>query len=80
MPDELKAAADKVVQLTDEVKDLEAQAAAEDRLVIDKAMIPEVARERLDQLHVTRNRAIAELERVKADYNRLMAAWRHRPE
>jgi len=77
MPDELKAAAAQVVELTREVEDLDRSVTAEERLMVKAEIVPEAAREKLTELQVTRNRAVAELERVKAEYDRLVAEWKH---
>lgn len=80
MPEELKAAADLVVKLTGEVEDLTRSVEAEERLLVEGVIVPEAATERLRELQVTRNRAIAELERVTAHYNQLLAEWKHQAE
>ncbi|MCK4721778.1 MAG: hypothetical protein KAT75_00670 [Dehalococcoidia bacterium] len=80
MPEELKAAADMVVKLTGEVEDLTRSVKEEERLLIGVELAPEAATERLRELQVTRNRALAELERVTSDYNQLLAEWKHQAE
>lgn len=77
MSEELKAAAAAVVRLSDEVKSLEESIAEEKRGLVDDEVIPEPAARRLKRLQVSRNRAEAELARVKSEYDRLVAEWRH---
>lgn len=78
MPDELIEAAARVVKLTQEVKDLSQSVTAEERLMVKAEGIPETARAKLTDLQVTRNRAVSELARVQAEYDRLVAEWKHK--
>ena len=80
MPDELKEAAAQVVELTREVEDLNRSVTAEERLMVKAEVFPETAMEKLTELQVTRNRAVSELARVQAEYDRLVAEWKHKPE
>jgi len=77
MPEELKKASEEVVRLTGEVKALELSIAEEKRGLIAEEEIPAAVTKRLKGLQVKRNRAISELERVKSEYDRLVAEWRH---
>lgn len=77
MPEEIKKAAEEVVRLTNELEALYLSIEEEKRGLIDVEEIPEEATARLEELQVSRNRAISELERVKSEYNRLLAKWRH---
>lgn len=77
MPEELKAAAAEVVRLTDEVKALADAIVEEDRKLIDEDILPEAATERKDELLKSHRQAEAELARVKTEYERQLAAWRH---
>ncbi|MBA7587801.1 hypothetical protein ES708_29843 [subsurface metagenome] len=77
MPEEIKTAASLVVKLTGEVEALELSITEEKRGLIPEAAIPEEKTKRLKSLQVKRNRAISELERVKSEYDRLVAEWRH---
>ena len=77
MPEELKKAADEVVRLTGEVEALEKSIEDEKRGLIEEEVLPEETTKKLKKLQVTRNRAIAELERAKSEYNRLVAEWKH---
>ena len=77
MPEELKKAADEVVRITGEVAALEESIKEESRGMIEGQVLPEPATRKLKKLQVTKNRAIAELERVKSEYQRLVAEWKH---
>jgi len=77
MPEELKKAAEEVVRLTGEVEALEQSIEEEKRGLIEAEGVPGEATARLDELQVFRNRAISELERVKSEYDRLVAEWKH---
>jgi len=77
MPEELKAAAAEVVRLSNEVKSLELSIAEEKRGLVDDEVIPEPAARRLKKLGVSLHRAESELARVKSEYDRLVAEWRH---
>jgi len=77
MPEELKAAAEEVVKLTDEVEALTLSITEEKRGLIEDETLPEAAKKRLTELEVARNRAIAELERVRSEYESLLAEWKH---
>jgi len=77
MPEELKQAAEEVVRLTGEVKALELSIVEEKRGLIAEEEIPAAVTKRLKGLQVKRNRAISELERVKSEYDKLVAEWRH---
>jgi len=77
MPEELKKAAEEVVRLTGEVEALEESIKEEEGKLIELEPRPEEAEARLTELQVARNRAISELERVKSEYDRLLAEWRH---
>jgi len=77
MPEELKKVAEEVVRLTGEVEALERSIEDERRGLIEGEILPEETTKRLKKLQVTKNRAIAELERVKSEYERLVAEWRH---
>jgi len=77
MPEEIKKAAAEVVRLTKEVAALNLSIAAEKKGLIATEVLPEETTKRLKGLEVTRNRAISELERVKSEYDRLVAEWKH---
>jgi len=77
MPEELKAAAAEVVRLTGEVEALERSIEEEKRGLIEVEAVPAEATRRLKKLQVSRNRAIAELERAKSEYDKQVAEWRH---
>lgn len=77
MPEELKQAADEVVRVTKEVEALSRSVKAEEKKIILPETAPEETTAKLEELQVTRNRAIAELERVKSEYDRLLAEWKH---
>ena len=80
MPEELKEAANEVIRQTDEVASLDKSIEEEERLLVDEEIIPEAAKERLTELQVTRNRAVAELVRLQSEYDRLLAEWKHKAE
>jgi len=80
MPEELKRAAEEVVRLTGELEALERSIAEEKEGLLEVEPLPAEATEKLTELQVTRNRAIAELERVKQEYDQALAEWRHKAE
>jgi len=77
MPEELKKAADEVVRLTRELEALKLSIKEEERGLIKEEVLPAEATARRDELRVTLHRAEAELERVKSEYAKLLAEWRH---
>lgn len=77
MPEELKKAAEEVVKLIGEVEALEESITEEKRGLIEGEALPEETTKKLKKLQVAKNRAISELERVKSEYNRLVAQWKH---
>lgn len=77
MPEELKKAADEVVKLTKEVEALSRSIEEEEGKLIDVEVLPEETTARLTELQVARNRAIAELERVKSEYDARLAEWKY---
>ena len=77
MPEELKKAADEVVRLTNDVAALKQSIEEEERGLIKVDILPAEATARRDELRVTLHRAEAELERVKSEYDRRIAEWRH---
>ena len=77
MSEELKKAAEEVVRVTGEVEALEDAITEEKAGLIEGEVLPPEATARLEELQVSRNRAVSELMRVKLDYDRLLAEWRH---
>ena len=77
MPEELKAAADEVVRVTKELESLEESIKEEEAKLLEIEPLPEEATAHLKELQVARNRAEAELARVKSDYDRQLAEWRY---
>jgi len=77
MPEELKKAADEVVELTRDLEALKLSIKEEERGLIKEEVLPAAATARRAELRVTLHRAEAELERVKSEYDRLLAEWRH---
>ena len=77
MPEELKTAANEVVRVTKEIESLEESIKLEESKLIDAEILPEAATARVDELKLTLHRAEAELQRVKQEYDRLVAEWRH---
>lgn len=77
MPEELKKAAAEVVRLTKEVESLEAALKEEERGLMEDEALPGAATEKRDELRVSLHRAEAELQRVKTEYDSLVAQWRH---
>jgi len=77
MPEELKKAAEEVVRVTGEVEALEKSITEEERGIIPDVPSPPAATAKLEEIQVARNRAISELERVKSEYERLLAEWKH---
>ena len=73
----IKNARDELLRVRAESEALDAAVTAEERLMVKAEVFPEAAREKLTGLQVTRNRAVAELARVQAEYDRLVAQWRH---
>ena len=80
MPEELKLAAAEVVRLTKEVEALERSIEEEKRGLFEVELLPGATTAKLKELQVGHNRAIAELERVKSEYNRLVAEWQYGPQ
>jgi len=77
MPEELKKAADEVVRLTKDVEALKLSIEEEEKGLIKEEVLPAAATARRDELRVTLHRAEAELERVKSEYEKRIAEWRH---
>uniref|UniRef100_A0A6M3XW88 Uncharacterized protein n=1 Tax=viral metagenome TaxID=1070528 RepID=A0A6M3XW88_9ZZZZ len=77
MPEELKQAAAEVVRVTGEVEALDKSIEEEQKRLLELEPLPEEATARKTELQVTRNRALAELSRVKSEYDRLVAEWKH---
>lgn len=77
MPEELKRAGTEVVRLTGELEALEESIRKESETLIPGEVLPEATTRKLKKLQVTKNRAISELERVKSEYDRLVAEWKH---
>ena len=77
MSEELKAAAAEVVKLTKDVEALRESVKAEEAKLIPEGTLPEAATKKLKALQVKLHRAEAELARVKSEYDRLVAEWRH---
>ena len=77
MSEELKKAADEVVRVTGDIEALNLAIKEEKAGLIEGEVLPPEATARLEELQVSRNRAESELMRIKLDYDRLMAEWRH---
>ena len=77
MPEELKSAAAKVIEVTKDIEALNVSIKEEEALLVDEEIIPEEAQAKLKELQVARNRAEAELFRIKSEYDRLVAEWKH---
>jgi len=77
MSEELKKAADEVVRVTGDIEALNLAIKEEKAELIEGEVLPPEATARLEELQVSRNRAESELMRVKLDYDRLIAEWRH---
>jgi hypothetical protein len=77
MTEEIKKASEEVVRLTNEVETLNRTIVAEERGLVEEEVLPEEATKRLKQLRVTRNRAQAELDHARSEYERLVAEWKH---
>ncbi|MBA7571412.1 hypothetical protein ES708_13175 [subsurface metagenome] len=75
--EELKAAAAELVKLTAEVKALQKAVKAEERTLVAEEVLPPGATAKRDELRVSLHRAESELARVQADYDGLLAQWRH---
>jgi len=78
MPSYIRAKADELVQITQEVQSLSASVAEEEKGLIEEEVLPEAATERLTELRVTLHRAEAELSRIQQEYDALVAEWKHR--
>ena len=77
VPEELKKAAGNLVLVTKEAEDLRAELAEEEaKLVPDMGLAPEVTKRR-DEIRVALRRAEASLAKSQADYDRLVAAYKH---
>lgn len=79
MPEELKKAGEEVVRLSDEIKSLQEAIKAEEATLIEEEPLPAKATAKRNKLRVALHRAEAELARVKSEYERLIAEWRHGP-
>jgi len=77
MPEELKKAAAEVIRVTEEIEALQAAIKEEEDKLLDAEVLPAEATARRDELRVTLHRAEAELERIKSEYSRRLAEWRH---
>lgn len=77
MPEELKKAAEEVVRLTGEVESLKEALETAERGLVEEEVLPETATEKRDELRLSLHRAEAELQRVKTEYDSLVAQWRH---
>ena len=77
MTEEIKKSAADVVRLTAEVAALTRSIQEEQRGLMNQEVLPPEVTQRLHALEVARNRGISELERVKAEYERQVAEWRH---
>jgi len=78
MPSYIRAKAAEVVNITGEVKALEAAVAEEEKSLIDVETLSEEATAHRDELRVALHRAEAELARIKQEYDALVAEWKHR--
>jgi hypothetical protein len=78
MPEELKAAAGEVVRLTKDVEALTEAVKLEEAKLMPGEPLPAEATARLKELQVKLHRAEVEHARVKSEYDRLVAEWRHR--
>jgi len=78
MPEELKQAAQQLIQLRKEVDSLKAAVAAEEATLVDEEVLPRGATAKRDELRVALHRAEAELDRVQGEYDGLLAEWRHK--
>jgi len=79
MTDELKRASEAMIRLTGEVHRIREAVEAEESRLVDLETLPLEAEAKRTELQISLRQAEAELSRVKADYDRLLAAWRHRP-
>jgi len=77
MPEELKKAAEEVVRLTGEVEALKEALVKEERGLVEEEVLPAAATKKRDELRLSLHRAEAELQRVKTEYDSLVAEWRH---
>lgn len=77
MSEELKKAADKLVELTGEVEALDNAVKEEEARLVPEEDRPAGAEKKLKALQVKRNRARAELERAQLEYNKQVAEWKH---
>jgi len=77
LPEELKAAGAAVVRLNKEVEDLTRAVKEEEDKIADEETASDEVLAPLKAARVARNRALAELHRVKTDYDALLAQWKH---
>jgi len=77
MPEELKRAADEVVRVSKEVASLEEAIKLEEDKLLAVEVLPEEATAQVTELRVTLHRAEAKLQRVKQEYDRQVAEWKH---
>ncbi len=76
--EELKRAAAEVVRLIREVESLKEALETEEKGLVEEEVLPEAATAKRDELRLTLHRAEAELQRVKTEYDSLVAQWRHK--
>ena len=75
--EEMLNAAQQLIGLRKEVDSLKAAIKAEEGTLIEEEGLPEAATKKRDELRVSLHRAEAELQRVKTEYDGLVAQWRH---
>jgi hypothetical protein len=74
--DKIKKAGDELVRITAEVQALEESARAEEFSQVDADVIPADAAERLKEINLAKNRALAEQLRIQQEYNGLVAEFK----
>lgn len=77
--EQLKSAANKVVELTKEIEAIKASIKEEEGKLVDQEILPSAATECLDALRVTLHRAESALELAKSEYDRIRAILKHSP-
>ena len=76
LTDRVKAAGDELVRITAEVKSLEEASRAIEFSQVDADVIPEDVAQRMSDINLAKNRALAEQQRIQQKYDGLVAEFK----
>lgn len=76
-PEEVKDAADALVQITKEIESIEEAIKLEKANLVGEEPLPEEVTAKLTELEVTLHRAQSERQRLQQEYDRVVAVWKH---